>query len=79
MIHIDAKKLGKIRGIAHRIHGNRKCRARGVGWEVAFVAVDDHTRLAYSEVLPRENAATPRHFYGVPCGASNAWELLWVG
>jgi len=62
MVHIDAKKLGRIQGVGHRIHGDRRRRQRGVGWEVAFVAVDDRTRLAYSEVLPRENAKYATQF-----------------
>jgi transposase InsO family protein len=57
LLHIDAKKLGKIQGVGHRIHGNRRHRARGVGWEVTFVAVDDHTRLAYAEIHPVEDGA----------------------
>ena len=56
MLHIDAKKLGRIGRVGHRIHGDYRRRARGAGWEVAFVCIDDHTRLAYSEVLPSENA-----------------------
>ena len=56
LLHLDAKRLGRIGAVGHRIHGDRARRARGVGWEVAFVAVDDHTRLAYAEVLPEENA-----------------------
>ena len=56
MIHIDTKKLGRIDGIGHRITGNRKGQSnkRGTGWEVLHLAVDDHSRLAYSEVLPDE-------------------------
>lgn len=56
MLHIDAKKLGRIGRIGHRIHGDYRRRARGSGWEVAFVCIDDHTRLAYAEVHPSENA-----------------------
>lgn len=62
LVHIDAKKLGRIRGVGHRIHGDRSQRQRGVGWEVAFVAVDDRTRLAYSEVLPREDGRYATQF-----------------
>ena len=56
LLHIDAKKLARIDGVGHRIHGDRRRRKRGSGWEVAFVCVDDHTRLAYAEIFPSENA-----------------------
>jgi transposase InsO family protein len=54
LLHIDTKKLGRIQGVGHRIHGDRRRRARGVGWEFAHVCVDDHTRLAYVEIGPSE-------------------------
>jgi transposase InsO family protein len=54
LLHLDTKKLGRIRGIGHRIHGDRRRASRGVGWEFAHVCVDDHSRLAYVEVLPDE-------------------------
>ena len=56
LFHIDAKRLVKIGCVGHAIHGDRRRGKRGIGWEVAFVCVDDHTRLAYSEILPSENA-----------------------
>ncbi len=62
MIHLDTKKLGKINGVGHRIHGDRSRRSRGAGWEFLHVCVDDHTRLAYSEVLPDEKATTATCF-----------------
>ena len=62
MFHVDAKKFARIEGIGHRIHGDRSRKRRGVGWEVVFVCVDDHTRLAYAEVLPAENAAHATSF-----------------
>jgi hypothetical protein len=60
MIHIDMKKLGRIDGIGHRITGSRngKSRTRGIGWEVLHVAIDDASRLAYTEVLPDEKKET---------------------
>jgi transposase InsO family protein len=69
LVHIDVKKLGRIRGGAgHRIAGHqhynpRKRDAAGVdrntvGWEYVHVAIDDATRLAYVEVLPDEKALT---------------------
>jgi transposase InsO family protein len=48
------KKLGRIERAGHRIHGDKRTRVRGAGWEFVHVAVDDHTRIAYAEVLSSE-------------------------
>jgi transposase InsO family protein len=67
LIHIDVKKLGRIRGAGHRVTGQRSSQRRtrlngrrtGVaGWEFVHVCVDDATRLAYVEVLADEKATT---------------------
>ena len=60
LIHVDTKKLGRIDGIGHRITGDRtgQSRKRGTGWEVLHVAIDDASRLAYTEVLPDEKKET---------------------
>ena len=50
LLHLDIKPLSKIRGVGHRIHGDRAQRARGVGYEYVHVAIDDATRVAYVEV-----------------------------
>ena len=63
LFHIDAKRFGRIHGVGHAIHGNRRKRARGVGWEVVFVCVDDYSRLAYAEVHPAENAVCAVRFF----------------
>ena len=54
LIHLDIKTLGKIDGVGHRITGyHERChRARGVGHEHLHVAIDDASRLAYTEILP---------------------------
>lgn len=54
LLHVDTKKLGRIRGIGHRMTGRRQHRNRGIGWEFAHVCVDDYTRLSYVEILPDE-------------------------
>ena len=58
LLHIDVKKLGRIGRPGHRVHGDRRRRSRGIGWEYVHVAVDDATRLAYVEVLEDEKAVT---------------------
>ena len=56
IVHIDIKKLGKFNRIGHRITGDRtgQSKTRGIGWEYVHLAIDDHSRLAYSEILPDE-------------------------
>jgi transposase InsO family protein len=58
LIHIDVKKLGKIGRPGHRVHGDRRRRSPGIGWEFVHVCVDDCTRLAYVEVLTDEKTDT---------------------
>jgi transposase InsO family protein len=58
LVHLDIKALGVIDGVGHRIHGDRQRRARGVGWEYVHVAIDDHSRVAYVDVLPDQLAPT---------------------
>lgn len=60
IIHIDIKKLGKFSRTGHRItrdrHGQSK--TRGVGWEYAHVAIDDHSRVARIDIFPDEKKAS---------------------
>jgi transposase InsO family protein len=58
LLHIDVKKLGRIRRAGHRVTGSKKGQARGIGWEYVHVCVDDATRLVYVEVLEDERAQT---------------------
>jgi transposase InsO family protein len=65
LIHIDVKKLGRLReGGGWRAHGrdsdaHRATRgAARVGYEYVHAAIDDHTRLAYAEIHPDETATT---------------------
>lgn len=46
LIHLDTKKLGRIERPSHRVTGNRRDRVRGIGWEFAHVAIDDHSRTS---------------------------------
>jgi len=61
LLHLDIKKLGRIRGVGHRITGDRRHRPR-IGWEFVHVCIDDASRLSYVEVLPDEKGATAAAF-----------------
>ena len=54
LVHIDTKKLGRIERMGHRITGNRRDVYNGAGWEFLFVAVDDHSRIGFTDVYPDE-------------------------
>jgi transposase InsO family protein len=61
LVHIDVKKLGKIPdGGGWRAHGRteRPGHKRGLGFDYVHSAVDDHSRLAYSEILPDEKGTS---------------------
>lgn len=62
LLHLDTKKLARITRPGHRIHGDRSTRVRGAGWEFAHVAVDDHSRVAYAQVLVNEGRDTCTDF-----------------
>ena len=60
IIHIDIKKLGRFNRVGHRITGSRKGQNNGKwkdkapGWEYVHVAIDDHSRVAFSQIKPSE-------------------------
>ena len=55
LLHLDTKKLGRIRGIGHRIYGQRQYRARGIGSGVFCASRSMITRgSAYMELLDDE-------------------------
>ncbi len=54
LLHLDTKKLARIVRPGHRIHGDRSRESYGAGWEFLHVAIDDHSRIAFSQILPDE-------------------------
>ena len=64
MIHIDIKKLGRFDKIGDRITGDRtgQSNGHGVGWEFVHVCIDDHSRFAFSQILPDEKAESAAPF-----------------
>lgn len=64
LIHVDVKKLGRIPpGGGWRAWGRDATdttvkKKRRVGYDYVHSAVDDHTRLAYSEIHPNEQGDT---------------------
>ena len=62
LVHLDIKPLGRIVRPGHRVHGDRRTRVRGAGWEYVHVAIDDYSRAAYVEVLADQRGGTTAGF-----------------
>jgi transposase len=65
LVHLDVKKLGRIPdGGGHRAHGRAPATptGRGIGYDYVHSAVDDRSRVAFSQILPDESAATAALF-----------------
>ena len=58
LLHLDIKKLGRFAAAGHRIHGDLSRRTRGLGWDYVHVAVDDHSRIAFSAIHPNEKGSS---------------------
>jgi transposase InsO family protein len=62
LLHLDIKKLVKIAQPSHRVTGDRRDTVRGIGTEAVHVAIDDHSRIAFSAIYPDETAASTVSF-----------------
>ena len=67
LVHVDIKKLGRIpSGGGWRAHGRGNVAHHAttrVGYAFVHSAVDGYSRLAYSEILPNEQAVTAIGFW----------------
>ena len=66
LVHVDIKKLGNIPdGGGHKTLGRQAGRKNrtGAGYSYLHNAVDDHSRLAYSEILTDEKQETATAFW----------------
>jgi transposase InsO family protein len=64
LLHMDTSRYARFLRPGHRVTGDRSQSLRGrsvetrVGYDYAHAIVDDHSRLAYAELLPDERAVT---------------------
>jgi transposase InsO family protein len=65
LIHVDIKKLGRFVRPGHRVTGRTakgSAGQRGQGWDFVHVAIDDHSRVAYVEILDDERGPSAAGF-----------------
>jgi transposase len=58
LLHVDTKKLGRFHVVGKRILNDGVQRSPRAGWQHLHVAIDDHSRLAYTEVLAGQDRAS---------------------
>jgi transposase InsO family protein len=58
LLHVDIKRLGRFWTLGKRVLGNEAGHLnRRAGWQYLHLAIDDHSRLAYAELLASESPA----------------------
>jgi transposase InsO family protein len=65
LLHVDTKKLGRFWEPGKRVLGEeagRPHKNRRLGWQHLHVAIDDHSRLAYAELLAGQDADSCARF-----------------
>jgi transposase InsO family protein len=62
LLHLDIKKLARIAKPGHRLTGNPRDETHGAGWEFLYVAIDDHSRIAFTALGPDEKALSASAF-----------------
>jgi transposase InsO family protein len=62
MLHLDIKRLVRIQRPSHRVTGDRRDGVKGIGAEFLHVAIDDHSRLAYTAMYPDQTERSSTHF-----------------
>jgi len=62
LLHIDSKKLARIVQVGHRVTGDPRDSVEGAGWEAAFVAIDDRSRVAFAEMFADERKRSAAGF-----------------
>jgi transposase InsO family protein len=64
LLHVDTKRLGRFFQVGKAILGDGIQRSPRAGWHHLHVAIDDHTRIAYCEVLTGQGAEASCDFLG---------------
>jgi transposase InsO family protein len=66
LLQMDTKRLARFTRPGHAVTGDRRStgaeKRMRVGWEFCHSILDDHSRLAYTEICPDEKAATVTAF-----------------
>jgi len=62
LLHLDMKKLGRFERPGHRVTGDRTKTSPRAGWQALHVAIDDHSRVGFSQMLADEKSCSACKF-----------------
>ena len=60
-LQFNTKKLGRIVRPSHRVTGDRRDSADGAGWDLAHIAIDDHSRVGFVQMRTNERRDAAVH------------------
>jgi transposase InsO family protein len=58
LLHLDIKGMTRYQQVSIRGDGRRRGRPQFAGWQALHIAIDDHSRIAFSRMLPNQQAET---------------------
>src|SRR5690348_11418 len=58
LLHFDIKRLVRIQRPAHRVTGDRRDSVKGIGAEFLHIAIDDHSRIAFTAMYPDQTESS---------------------
>lgn len=62
LLHLDIKRLVRIQRPSHRVTGDRRDGVKGIGAEFLHIAIDDHSRIAFTAMYPDQTERSSTHF-----------------
>jgi transposase InsO family protein len=62
LLHLDIKRLVRIQRPSHRVTGDRRDCVKGIGAEFLHIAIDDHSRIAFTAMYPDQTERSSTHF-----------------
>ena len=63
LVHFDIKRLASIERPGHAVTGNKRDHVRGAGYEFLHIAIDDHSRIGFTALLPDQTHRSAIAFF----------------
>jgi hypothetical protein len=78
LLHMDTKKLHRFDKPGHRVTGDRTQNTPRAGSQALHVAIDDHSRVGFSLLLPMRRPRAPAPSCWQRCATTRPWASRWA-